>query len=168
MDNFENDFNALDPIKKQIEITAKLRSISIERLNEEETNLLIHRFADRYCKGKVLPFMWEGMFDPSNQAKIDIEAVSNDDAWTWINEFVTDKVIIFFNPQDEKVSFIFNNGKHIIDIISECYSFEFYLADFDLNYVICFNHHRVLIACGTASLWLKKYKDPKYDWFLQH
>jgi hypothetical protein len=38
----------------------------------------------------------------------------------------------------------------IRDVIGECYGFEYYIAPKDLSWLLCENHHDVLIAVGDA------------------
>ena len=92
-------------------------------------------------------------------------AVSNDNAWSWIDQFIESEAIMFFNPCDEKISYIFNNGTDIVNTLADCYNFEFYITNFNFDYILCFSHHRILYACGTASEWLKSYKTSEYDYF---
>jgi hypothetical protein len=74
---------------------------------------------------------------------------------------------MFFNLPDEKAAFTFNKGDDVVSVLSETYGFEFYLTNRCAEYLICFNHHDVLIACGSAIELLSKYKTPEYDEFLQ-
>lgn len=35
------------------------------------------------------------------------------------------------------------------------FGFEFYITNFETEYVICFNHHDCLLGCGTAKKWVE-------------
>ncbi len=154
----ETTFNALDPINKQIDITAKNLNILIKKLNEEKTKEVICSFTNKFCNSQVKHYLWEGFCSLVNKGNLDCVAVSNDDAWSWIDQYIENDAIMFFNPYDEKISYVFTNGKDIVNTLAECYNFEFYITNNDFDYILCFNHHRVLYACGDASEWLKLYK----------
>jgi len=40
--------------------------------------------------------------------------------------------------------------RDIRDVIGECYGFEYYIVPKDLSWLLCENHHDVLIAVGDA------------------
>lgn len=39
------------------------------------------------------------------------------------------------------------------------FNVEFYVTNKNNEYLLCFNHHDVLIACGDATEWIKKYEN---------
>lgn len=147
-------------IKKQILSAATSLNISIQEISAFEIEYILNQVADKYAGGnKTIP-LWENLKENIG--------VNNKDAWQWIGEFIGDtETIIFFNFSDEKAAFTFKSGDNVVSILSETYGFEFYLTNWATEYLICFNHHDVLIACGNAIDWLSKYKAPEYDAFLQ-
>jgi len=136
-------------IYNAIEAVAQKRKISFTTLNFEESRK-IHRevtfkFADSVYEQD---WLWEYLNDSL--------AIQNPSAWRWISEFnTTDPIILFFNPSDEKSAFEFPDIHNIIDILKDTFGFEFYLCNKNLDYLLCFNHHDFLIACGTAKSWLQ-------------
>ncbi len=86
----------------------------------------------------------------------DYVSVCDSNGWQWINEFVgKEESIMFFNESDEKKSFVFKDGADLTTVLSETYGFEFYVTNKQTSFLIAFNNHDYLIACGTAKKWLK-------------
>jgi hypothetical protein len=84
------------------------------------------------------------------------------DSWMWISNFVNkNPVILFFNPEDEKGFFKLNSGEDVVSIIDEIYNVEFYVTNFDTEYLLGYNHSQCLIASGTASFWLENHEGYK-------
>ncbi|PAD66658.1 hypothetical protein CHH83_22945 [Bacillus sp. 7586-K] len=161
-------FDALSPIYQQIEETATDGKLQVKKLSEVDTKEFVEKISLKYCDNIQGEVIWETLLKAVDKLESECVAVSNDNAWRWIDEFiVNNQAILFFNPSEEKVSFEFNNGEDIVKVLENCYDFEFYVSNRSLDYLICFNHHRILYACGTASKWLSKYKTSEYDFFLQ-
>lgn len=156
-------FDAFLPIHLQIEETAKDRKIQIKKLSVDKTKDIVEEIKLKYCNQIPGRSLWETICDTA-----ECVAVSNDDAWKWIAEFIeANQAILFFNPSEETVSFEFNNGEDIVNVLENCFDFEFYVSNRNMDYLICFNHHRILYACGSAFRWLIKYKKSEYDYFMQ-
>ena len=82
--------------------------------------------------------------------------VNDPEAWLWMKEFLGDEpAFFFFNPEDDKEIFRFQHAKAVVDVLEDCFGFEFYISDENLSYLLCFNHHDMLIAAGTAKQWLE-------------
>ncbi|OPX44210.1 hypothetical protein CLHUN_17640 [Ruminiclostridium hungatei] len=147
-------------IKGQIKSAAGSLNVNIQEVQVSDIDNIVSQAIDKFAGGnKVIPF-WENL--------IDYISINNKDAWLWIGELIGDtETIMFFNTSDEKAAFAFNNGDNVVSVLSETYGFEFYLTNRATEYLLCFNHHDVLIACGNAIKWLKKYKTPENDAFLR-
>jgi hypothetical protein len=105
--------------------------------------------------GKHGIFLWESFTEQFG--------VMDENAWKWIREIVRDEpILMFFNPEDEVHAFKFDNASDVEAILAETFGFEFYLTNKATEYVLCFNHHNVLIACGKAIEWLKELKKIKH------
>lgn len=66
---------------------------------------------------------------------------------------------MFFNPSDEKKIYSFPKGDDVVAILSETYGYEYYITNRAVDYLLCFNHHDVLITCVNAKEWLKAYSE---------
>ena len=102
--------------------------------------------------GKNGYWLWENLRDH-------IE-LSDSKGWSYIQNYVkSNSCILFFNQDEEKKMFKVSNGKDLQYILSETSGFEFYITDDDCSYLLCFNHHDVLIGCGKAMKWVEGLKN---------
>ncbi len=146
-------------IKEQILSAANTLNVIVYGIAILETEKLISGVREKYCGVDNTTYIWENL--------INEVAVNNKDAWLWVGDFIGDsEIIMFFNPSDEREAFTINKGSDVVSILSETYGFEFYLTNINFDYLLCFNHHDVLIGCGSAVEWLNKYKTAEYDAFL--
>jgi len=47
------------------------------------------------------------------------------------------------------------SGEALTTWLANSHAFEFYMTDMDAGYLICFNHHDVLVCRGSARAWLE-------------
>lgn len=147
-------------IKEQIEVAAQSENIEIKKISVVETKNIFYQLAAKYSDGKMVFPLWEHFTQDL--------AVTNADAWQWIDEFIANSdAILLFNPTDLSNSFEVVGGKNVVKILAEMFSVEFYVTNKEGDYILCFNHHNVLIACGKSMEWLKKYKTSQFDRSLQ-
>ncbi|EKQ50589.1 MULTISPECIES: DUF6756 family protein [unclassified Clostridium] len=138
-------------IYEEIKSAIGTLKIIVREVPEKEADEIVNNTITKYTKGSNDRYLWEGF--------INEVSVQDKDAWQWIDKFIDNsEAIMFFNPLDEKRAFLFSNGKDVVETLSETYGFEFYLTNRTLDYLLCFNHHDVLIANGSAKEWLEQYK----------
>ena len=54
-----------------------------------------------------------------------------------------------------KIVYYFEDGNSIVDMYNETWqSIEFYVTDEKFSFLLSYNHHDYLIACGDAKKWL--------------
>lgn len=137
-------------IKNQIWDASKLLNIEITEISEFQKEKLFTDIKNKYLINQMEFPIWERLNDA--QSKCD------EHAWQWVKDFIGDTtVILFFNTNDEKNTFILKSGKDVVSIIGEIFNVEFYLTNEKTSYLICFNHHDVLLASGEAKKWLEEY-----------
>lgn len=135
-------------IYEEIITAVNTLKINVVEISENQSEEIIKKIIKKYTTEKENRYLWEEI--------VDYFSVNNKDAWRWVNEFIgKSEAIMFFNNSDERKSFIFQNGDDLVSVLSETYGFEFYITNKDLTYLICFNHHDILIASGIAKEWLK-------------
>ena len=49
-------------------------------------------------------------------------------------------------------------GDALVRLLGDLPPMEFYLTNAATEYLLCFNHHDYLIACGSAREWLATYQ----------
>jgi len=137
-------------IKKQIFDAAELFNIFIEQLESTQTIKIFSDIEKKYVKNKIKFPLWENLKEASS--------ISDEESWKLLEDFVGDNIsIMFFNPNDEEGFYKIMNGKDVVSILGEMYNIEFYLTNEANSYLICYNHHDILIGSGEAKFWLEKY-----------
>ncbi len=104
--------------------------------------------------------------------KLHFSAKNSDSVWLWeqladkysvqttrLTEYLDQmpfpaEILLCFNPWDEPTTFSISNSKKIGVLLDKCSLFEFYLTDVAYSFLVCQNHHDMLIACGLAKCWL--------------
>lgn len=82
-------------------------------------------------------------------------SVRDADGWRWIGEFVGPRsCILLFNPGEEAEMFHVPSGRALHDLLANTFGFEFYVTDAEDTYLLCFNHHDVLVGWGSAAEWI--------------
>ena len=140
-------------IKDNIMDTTKRLNISLKKLSEQE-KILLKNNIKKFLKKDTKFFLWEMLKNYT--------CVQHKEAWSWIKDFIKNTTcIMFFNYQDEKEAYFLDNGNILQSLLSETYNFEFYITNETYEYLLCFNHHDVLFATGTAEAWLSSYAKQK-------
>ena len=79
-------------------------------------------------------------------------------AWEWFDSILSGKeVILFFEPEENDGCFFFEDGGNLVPVLEECYRFTFYLTDSNASFLLAYNDHENLLACGSAKEWLMNY-----------
>lgn len=132
----------------EIEKVAKSNSIYIERICEKRAEIIKRNITKKYVYSYPGIFFWEKFKAPA--------VIQRDDGWQKLCDFVGSKCCLMFfdNMEDESV-FVLKNGKDLYTLLGEMYGFEFYITDFETEYLLCFNHHDCILGCGRAEKWVK-------------
>jgi len=79
-------------------------------------------------------------------------------SWEWFSDLLKSReVILFFEPDDDWRMFTFKDGSIIPQILNNCYGFVFYVTDIRCSFLLSYNDHDNLLACGLAKNWLRTY-----------
>jgi hypothetical protein len=135
-------------IASELETAAKAAHISLATLSPDDAAALRSSIVERYGDSESKWPLWE-------HGRLSV-AIHDPQAWRWIEEFVGDApCLLFFNPTDDTTIFYLHRGADLMRLLRETSGFEFYVSDRPATYVICFNHHDVLVVGGSAENWLK-------------
>lgn len=86
--------------------------------------------------------------------------VQSENGWRWVGAFEPEApALLVFDPERESSCVEFLRAKDIPLVLGECTGFEVYVTDSERSYVLCFNHHNMLIAVGRAKSWLMAFED---------
>ena len=133
--------------KSEIERSAEDQNICIEIIDEQNTRALYNRIMEIYSCGLVRAFLWDSLDS--------YVYLHDSQGWQIVGEYVSDKsCILFCEPEECRNGYRVSNAKDLISIIGDCFAFDFYVTDDNYDYLLCFNHHDTLIACGSAKKWL--------------
>lgn len=136
-------------IEKVIEEAIALNRICAKRNSQKTGSDITRDICVKFQIAYKGIFLWEGMSLKSSY-------ISNIDGWKYIGEFVgKEPCQLFFNPCDENAVYDILNGDALNDLLAETTQFEFYVANEELSYVICFNHHDCLFGMGSAQKWIQ-------------
>lgn len=140
------DRRAIMKISAEIRKIGLANGIAAEELSDEDTKKIKNNIALKYTHLQPGPFLWDRLKDA---------AIREDrGGWEKICDFVgNSKCLIFFDDVEDKSVLVINNGKNLHKLLNEMYGFEFYVTDFETDYLLCFNHHDCLLACGAAKNW---------------
>jgi hypothetical protein len=122
----------------------------IRILDAGETDRLIEQLRRRYAANGSSTFLWEDI-----RSRV---SVRDAEAWRWIGDFLASESTIMLIINESPVAIEFVNGNQVTSLLDDTYGFEFYLINRALEYLLCFNHHDVLIAAGSAVDWLRERK----------
>ncbi len=136
--------NIMSFIKDEAIRASSVLGLGVIELTQSESSFIIDQIVAKYANGKKGSLLWENFVGEN--------VISNDkDAWKQLKDIVgKEETIMFFNPKDEPVAFKLSNGDDVVAVLGESFGFEFYLTNKVADYVICFNHHDYLIACGNV------------------
>jgi hypothetical protein len=95
---------------------------------------------------------------PTWERTRDYLAITHQFAWLWFEDMLKGKEILFFFENDtDKAMFHFEDGGEITQVLHNCYGFVFYISNWNADFLLAYNDHDNLIACGEAKEWLRNY-----------
>jgi hypothetical protein len=85
-------------------------------------------------------------------------AVRKEFAWEWFEDMLKNKeIILFFEHDRDRGMFYFEDGAELPQVLENCYGFVFYISNWNTDFLLAYNDHDNLIACGEAKEWLRNY-----------
>ena len=139
-------------IKKQILEASRNFNIQVNEVDDFEKQEFLKDIQSKYLLTQLKFPLWESLKDANSRC--------NENAWQWVQDYIKNtNVILFFNPSDEKGIFELKSGEAVVNILGEMFSIEFYLSNRETQYLLCYNHHDILLASGNAKHWLAEYSE---------
>lgn len=136
-------------ISSAIEKAAKVNSITIEKLERSSSEKIKSQIYQKYIKTKKGIFLWENF---ERFSTLQYSA-----GWELLSDFVGEKeCLMFFENGDDNTIIRIRNGSDLHSLLCEMFGFEFYITNFETEYILCFNHHDCLVGCGTAKAWIEE------------
>jgi hypothetical protein len=144
MNRFKNFYS-----KQFIEALKKINA-PVLIVPKEEANTIVNQAVNRYTNDKEYLYpLWEWLATD--------DSYRYEEGWRWVSDFIKDKdMLFFFEPDKEEEMFELKNLKAIDTVIDDCTLFVFYITDRKGSFLLCYNDHDCLIACGESITWMRE------------
>lgn len=142
--------------RTEIEEAIKNSGVNACKVSSKQAADIWHNIVKKYTDAQDhFDWLWENLLDEYT--------VCAPDSWTWIGSYLQDKPCYFVINDVElcgcgsgrKSAYYFDDGSNIVDMYGETWhTVEFYVTDENLSFLLSYNHHDCLSACGEAKKWL--------------
>jgi hypothetical protein len=130
----------------QAKNTLKLDSGSCRLLSEKEARDILNSITSKFVNNANRRWWWEDFKAEGFSRKFE-------NGFQRICELVPDpnETVLLICEEDQLNYFPVYEAtpKTIQSVISECYGFEYYIVPKDLSWLLCENHHDMMIAVGS-------------------
>ena len=138
-------------ISTEIKKVALDRGICIKELRDERVRKVKNDIFKKYIQSRSGVFLWDHFKAPT--------VIADRDGWKKICAFIGDSsCLMFFDDIEDKSVMVISNGNQLCKLLGEMFGVQFYITNFETEYLICYNHHDCLLGCGTAKRWLESLK----------
>jgi hypothetical protein len=124
---------------------ANERNIDVEVMALAKASTLLRHILNAYTEQDVRQYpLWKYLKNK--------QSVYRPDGWSLIDRYYTnEEVVLFLEPKATSYDFfVFKNMQAVKEVLEHSFGFVFYLTDFKGDFLLCFNDHDYLIACGDA------------------
>lgn len=135
-------------VREEIEaavLSLKLSPHRFYELPEAQAKSVIQQALDRFVTGGDRRSWWEAFKDHSVSRRVT-------DGWKLITTLVSEPNIpAWFIAQDDQSPFnpVYEaTPTAAAQVVGECFGFEYYLIGKDMSWLLCENHHDLLIGVG--------------------
>ena len=136
-------------IKEKILEAKEALRYEINILSTEESERVRASVEKKYLKWMPALFLWDAHLTLSYTS-------SNKNSWQWLDEFIHEETILFFDRKRELDFFQIPKNQSISKLIEELNIDEFYLTNQSLDYLFAGTDTANLIAAGSACDWFEK------------
>jgi len=140
--------------RKELAISSSDFALVPPHRHAEITLAIIHRFTSlRGRRGLTASWWWESFVDEA-------WALMPKNPLSFVGKFLEPKQRYWLvaeadGQKTESAFWLYDaTGEAIRRILPECYHHEYYIVDRKMSWLLCENHHNVVIACGDLK------KDP--------
>lgn len=135
-------------ISAEIKKVTLINDIVVEELSDEQIKKVKSNITQKYIHSQPKPFLWDRLKEAA--------MIADSDGWQKLCDFVgNSKCLMFFDDIEDKSVLVISSGKSLSKLLDEMFGFEFYITNFETDYLLCFNHHDCLLGCGTAKKWIE-------------
>jgi hypothetical protein len=138
-------------ISDEISQAIKEYNIPSAYLSIEEYNYFFTEICNKYADSNFNYPLWDQLISRGS--------LRDDNGWKYISDFVKDtQAILLLEEETESFGVVLKNGFGLKQLLENTFHFVFYVTNYNFDYLICFNDHDYLIACGSAENWLLNIK----------
>lgn len=138
-------------ISEEIIKTALDSGICVKELPNEYVKRIKKAIFKKYVQSQPGTFLWEHFIHPS--------VIADSNGWEKICTYIGENnCLMFFDDIEDKSVILISNGNDLYKLLNMMFGFEFYITNFETDYLVCFNHHDCLLGCGTAKNWIESLK----------
>ena len=135
-------------IGTEIKKVALNNDICIKDLSDKQAKAIKNDIFKKYIHSQLGTFLWDQFKDAA--------VIADSNGWEKLCSFVGgNSCLMFFDNIEDKSVILISNGKELYKLLDEMFGFEFYITNFETDYLLCFNHHDCLLGCGTAKKWIE-------------
>ena len=119
--------------------------VQAEVLGTADTQRTVARLNERLGVDVTRPAAWDDEAAPDGRFRTD--------GWELIPSYVGTAGCLLFGAGAQMI-WRFTSGPDLLQVLRECPALEFYVCDPEADYLLCSNHHDVVIGWGAASGWV--------------
>ena len=135
-------------IGTEIKKVALNNNICIKELPDEQVKVIKNDILKKYIYLQSKSFLW----DQFKEAAV----VADSNGWKKLCSFVgSNSCLMFFDDIEDKSVILISNGNELQKLLDEMFGFEFYITNFETDYLLCFNHHDCLLGCEKKKKWIE-------------
>lgn len=141
-------------MSRKLEMVSAEISVAVERLDVGER--LGVRQADDVIESirKNFTPSWNGTGPAWEHFEESTRAIHEPEGWRRIGELPFRPVYLLISLGYSAPVWSFTSGTEVVQVLAECFGFEFFCASEDTRAVVCFNDHDWLIGAGDALDWI--------------
>lgn len=124
----------------------KTTGIEAEVLSAAHRNAIIGKLQSSLAVDVNKSAAWDDANAPDGRQRID--------GWELISRFVGPSTACLMFLDGARTIWKFKDGNDLLEVLNECPPIEFYVCDDDAKYLLCSNHHDVVIGWGEALYWV--------------
>ena len=121
--------------------------VRVDVLGEAERKNLLKKLLDRFGIDLARRAPWDTDAAP--------DGCLRPDGWQLTAKYVGASTCLLMVAGARDV-WRFRDGADLLRILEECPALEFYVCDESASYLLCSNHHDVLIGWGSAKAWVEE------------
>lgn len=130
---------------------ANAEGIPISMISPVDGQRLRIELANKYADGKTSWPLWDNLRDAAS--------IQDPDGWMWVADYLDSKRTLLLFDEDGDANLFraleLEDSTQLVDLLRNLPPFEFYLTNRSTEYLICFSHHDIVYAAGSATDWLR-------------